>query len=79
MMIGLAPVVQVNETPPVVVSAVDAFAEIGSYDPNETGLVEMMQFALTLAVQVRSAGAAPPPRWGRRASRRWRGHRRQRS
>src|SRR4029077_3894050 len=49
----VAPLVQVTLTVPVPLSAVVAFAETGSYAPNDTAAVEIVQFALTEAVTAR--------------------------
>jgi hypothetical protein len=46
----VAPLVHVTLTVPVPLSAVVAFAETGSYAPNATGAVAIVQLAVTEAV-----------------------------
>jgi hypothetical protein len=58
-----APLVQVTETPPLPFSAAEAFADTGSYAPNASALVVMMQLAATDEETARFWVALPACAW----------------
>ena len=59
LFVVLAPLVHVPVTVPVALSADAAFVTTGSYAPNATAAVEMLQFAATDAVTSRFDVAVP--------------------